>query len=84
MGFFDTVTTFDSVLQFGKYKGRTVIDIYEEDPEYLRWVMDETDMLSMSDEDEDKIRIAADEAESLGDTFFEDWWDGLCPDEFDD
>lgn len=27
----------EPILQFGKYKGRTVVDIYTEDPNYIKW-----------------------------------------------
>ena len=32
----------DDVLPFGKYKGQTIRQIYENDAKYLRWVMDNT------------------------------------------
>ena len=35
-----TVTTTAPLLQFGKYKGRTVEDVYKEDPNYIRWCAD--------------------------------------------
>ena len=28
-------------LSFGKYKGRTVMDVYSEDSQYLRWLADQ-------------------------------------------
>jgi hypothetical protein len=32
----------DDVLTFGKYKGQAIRYIYENDANYLRWVMDNT------------------------------------------
>lgn len=29
-------------LPFGKYKGRTVGEVFDEDPGYLRWMLDKT------------------------------------------
>jgi uncharacterized protein (DUF3820 family) len=31
---------YDDVLPFGKYKGKIVSEIIEQDPDYLRWVVD--------------------------------------------
>lgn len=33
----------DDVLSFGKYKGQTIRYIYENDPSYLRWLMERAD-----------------------------------------
>jgi len=30
----------DSILDFGKYKGRTVEDVLDEDPRYLLWALE--------------------------------------------
>ena len=29
-------------MPFGKYKGRTVGEVFDEDPGYLRWMLDKT------------------------------------------
>lgn len=34
------VHTKDELMQFGKYKGQTIADIYEKDPKYLFWLVD--------------------------------------------
>ena len=31
-------------LQFGKYRGRSLADIAEEDPDYLEWLRDNVDL----------------------------------------
>jgi len=34
----------DYILGFGKYKGRNIEDVYNEDPSYLQWVYDNMDL----------------------------------------
>jgi hypothetical protein len=40
-------------LEFGKYKGKTVEDIYDSDPEYLRWVYNN---VKLNDQVKESIR----------------------------
>ena len=35
----------DSRMPFGKYKDRTLLQIYIENPKYLRWLFNNTDFL---------------------------------------
>jgi len=39
----------DGVFAFGKYKGRYVVDIADEDPGYLEWFIDNVEGISWSD-----------------------------------
>jgi hypothetical protein len=52
-GFFKT---FEDELWFGKYKGWKIEDVFEKDPSYLEWCLDNIDTFHMSSEEEEKIR----------------------------
>jgi len=45
----------DDVIWFGKYKGRTVAEIFTEDIGYLKWLIDETDKTLFPHDMEDMI-----------------------------
>jgi len=46
---------FKTILWFGMYKDYTIQDVWEINSQYLRWVLDNTEMLSLKKSDEDKI-----------------------------
>lgn len=37
--------TLESILTFGKHKGEQVEDLIEDNPSYIRWLMENTDMI---------------------------------------
>jgi hypothetical protein len=47
----------DDELNFGKYKdsGKTVEDIIEEDPDYIRWCIENIETISFSDDIESMV-----------------------------
>jgi hypothetical protein len=34
---------FDDPMPFGKFKGETISDLLDDEPEYIRWLIDKTD-----------------------------------------
>ena len=52
---------FDTVLNFGKYKGHTIGEVFQLDASYLLWAIEETDRLKLSEKDieliEEKVEI---------------------------
>jgi len=49
------VFTLDSGLTFGKYKGQTVKDVCDDNPEYIEWANDEIVWFELSSEAEDYL-----------------------------
>jgi len=37
----DKVSTFEDLINFGKYKGQTVEDVIDKDPQYIEWALEE-------------------------------------------
>lgn len=37
------VYSLDDVIDFGKYKNKTIREIIDDDPDYIEWALDETD-----------------------------------------
>jgi len=69
-------TTYTDVLDFGKFKGKTIEEVLEIQPTYLRWMEDETDLTDFTEEvkvDIDESCNPYDPAEHL------DMWD-FCHD----
>ena len=57
---FDT----DTVIIFGKYKGKTILEIWDEDPNYIEWMVDSfhddefsTRLMDLIEEDEVQIHF---------------------------
>ena len=52
---------FDTVLNFGKYKGHTIGEVFQLNASYLLWAIEETDRLKLSEKDieliEEKVEI---------------------------
>jgi len=52
---------FNTVLNFGKYKGHTIGEVFQLDASYLLWAIEETDRLKLSEKDieliEEKVEI---------------------------
>ena len=44
----------EDILRFGKHKGKSIRQIYEDDPTYIRWALSEIDNFQMSDKDRGK------------------------------
>lgn len=55
--------TFEDVLTFGKHKGLTIEDVFNEDPQWLEWAMENVEGFDFCQEDKDKIYDAAYEAQ---------------------
>jgi hypothetical protein len=49
----------DTPLGFGKYKGRTVEDVLEEDPHYLLWALENVEQFDADKAVQDAIERAA-------------------------
>lgn len=49
----------DSALDFGKYKGRTVEDVLDEDPAYLLWALENVERFETDKAVQDAITRAA-------------------------
>ena len=41
MSYQQDIDSYDDVLRFGKYRGRTMSEVLSEDPDYLNWLADE-------------------------------------------
>lgn len=50
---------------FGKYKGKTVQEILEDDPTYVRWLIDNVETFKMSPEDTRETLDRATEADLI-------------------
>jgi len=59
MSFFETKMTFDTKLNFGKYKGYTIKEVYDRNASYLRWALENTNKLVLSDKDIELIEEKA-------------------------
>ncbi len=44
-----------SKLNFGKHKGKTIDEVLEEDPTYIRWCLENIDWFKLSEEDEKEV-----------------------------
>ena len=69
--------TFDDVFWFGKYKGKTIEEVFEKDALYLAWCLDNIDSFRMSEEDEERIDDKADEEDMENDLYIgcdPEWW----------
>ena len=42
---------FDTVLNFGKYKGDTIREVYERDASYLQWCLENIERFKLSDKE---------------------------------
>ena len=42
---------FDTVLNFGKYKGETIEEVYEKDASYLQWCLENIERFNLSDKE---------------------------------
>ncbi|HEX4112735.1 MAG TPA: hypothetical protein VH020_09390 [Stellaceae bacterium] len=49
----------DTVLDFGRYKGRTVEDVLADDPRYLLWAMENVERFEVDKAVQDAITRAA-------------------------
>lgn len=49
----------DDVMDFGKYKGKSVEDVLEEDPSYLLWLLENSERFEVDDALQDAITTAA-------------------------
>ena len=47
--------TLQTVLKFGKHKGKTVNQILQEEPDYINWCLKNIDTFQMSEKDKEKI-----------------------------
>ncbi len=47
--------TLQTVLKFGKHKGKTVNQILQEEPDYINWCLKNIDIFEMSDTDKEKV-----------------------------
>jgi len=52
--------TLDSVLTFGKYKGRTVASVSEADPQYLEWCLENIADFPLDQEALDRLDVDLD------------------------
>ena len=41
----------EDILRFGKHKGKSIRQVYEDDPTYIRWCLNSIDTFEMSDKD---------------------------------
>jgi hypothetical protein len=58
----------NGTMKFGKYNGRTIRYIYQNDPQYLIWIMTETNViLSEEVKNDTRLRVLAKEANKLDD-----------------
>ena len=39
----------EDILRFGKHRNKTIRQVYEDDPTYIRWCLDSIDTFEMSD-----------------------------------
>lgn len=62
----------DFKLNFGKYRGRTIDEILDEDPTYIRWCIDNIYWFKLSKEDEETVRTYADYCDREMEEY-EDW-----------
>jgi hypothetical protein len=56
---------FNSILSFGKYKGKTIEYVYKHDAQYLAWMMEHTNYLKLSFKDRLKILKKAEKDQLL-------------------
>ena len=61
---------FNTVLNFGKYKGHTIGEVFQLDASYLLWAIEETDRLKLSEKD---IELIEEKAEMEEWDRFEDY-----------
>lgn len=61
--------TFEDVLTFGKYKGQTIGEVFDENPQWLEWAMENVEGFDFDEKDKDAIYDAAYEAQQ---EFFRD------------
>jgi hypothetical protein len=52
---------FDTILTFGKYKGKAVMTVFEYDASYIEWAIDNISWFKMSEKDELRVRGKASE-----------------------
>ena len=50
---------FGTVLNFGKYKGETVEEVYQKDASYLQWCLENIERFNLSDKEVDLIEAKA-------------------------
>lgn len=77
IGAADNRKKFSDVLRFGKYKTWTIQEVFEEDPKYLKWCLDNVEGFIMSKKDEKKIREEAGycEMDENDEDQFDPFWD---------
>lgn len=51
----DFVATMESVLTFGKHKGRKVRNVVQDDPNWLVWAQDNVDWFALDEEVEEAV-----------------------------
>ena len=59
-------------LNFGKHKGKTINQILEEEPTYIRWCLENIDWFKLSEEDEKTVQILS-EYQDREMEDYEDW-----------
>lgn len=57
-----SLTDYEDVIHFGKHRDKTVGEVYEEDPSYLKWLMEETQHTDFDGDMQESIYEASAEA----------------------
>jgi hypothetical protein len=76
--------TFDYVIPFGKYKGHTIEEVFNYDASYLKWAIENTGRLILSEENVRTIEDKAEEEhknwlnDNNDDDPFDDWYGNEC------
>lgn len=60
-------------LNFGKHKGKTINEILEEEPTYIRWCVENICWFKLSEKDEKKVHSLSDDYDREIEEEYHDW-----------
>ena len=63
----NTTINLKGQLNFGMHKGKTINQILEEDPTYIRWCIENISWFKLSKKDEEMVYVLAEEADKYDD-----------------
>ena len=73
--------TLQTVVRFGKHKGKTVNQILQEEPGYIDWCLKNVDTFEMSDTDKEKVsQLSAEKSQQQ----YEDYYGAIDLNDFYD